>query len=180
MSQPSSPSPSPNLDRSLSLLLASTGIAVGMLGWKGLVEIIPADPAWSSTAVRLGIAALALLPGAIVLWLMIATQMAARIVSGRFYPTEGRDTAFLHTNQRALTNTVEQSLCFVPALLALAAGVTGSFMPQVIALALVFAAARLVFWLGYLVRPVLRAPGMAASFATVTATLIGAVWAWLV
>lgn len=130
-------------------------------------------------AARLGSGALALLPGAIVLWLMIVTQMAARILSGRFNPTEGRDNFFLLTNQRAIGNTVEQSLCFYPALLALAAGVSAPHMPQVIALALIFAAARLAFWLGYLVRPVLRAPGMAATLATVTATIAGAVWAWL-
>lgn len=176
---PEPPSPSMNLNRSLSLLLASVGIAAGMLGWQGLVGVLPADPAWSSTAARLGIAALALLPGAIVLWLMIATQMAARMITGRLHPTEGRDTAFLRTNQRAIANTVEQSLCFISALLALAAGAAAPRMPQVIALALVFAAARLIFWVGYLIRPVLRAPGMAVSFTTVTVTLIGAVWVWL-
>ncbi|MSP05081.1 MAG: hypothetical protein EXR05_07545 [Acetobacteraceae bacterium] len=177
---PEPPNPGASVSRSVSLLLASTGIAAGILGWKSLLGIIPTDPAWSSMAARVGTAALALLPGAIVLWLMIATQMAARIVTGRFHPTEECDTAFMRLNQRAITNTVEQSLGFFPALLALAAGVAASFMPQVIALALVFAAARLIFWLGYLTRPALRAPGMAASFATLTATLIGAVWAWLV
>jgi uncharacterized membrane protein YecN with MAPEG domain len=105
--------------------------------------------------------------------------MVARMASGRIDPTDGRDTLFLLTNQRAIANTLEQSVCFIPALLALAAGVTAAVMPQVIALALVFAAARLVFWLGYLTRPVLRAPGMAATFVTVTATLGAAIWAWL-
>ena len=178
-----SPIPMPVLpatqSRGLSLLLASAGIAAGILGWHSVAGLIPPDPAWSSMAARLGTAALALLPGAIVLWLMIAAQMATRIISGRFNPTEGRDNHFLLINQRAIGNTVEQSLCFIPALLALAAGVGAPLMPKVIALALVFAAARLIFWLGYLARPVLRAPGMAATFVTVTATLAGAVWVWL-
>ncbi len=130
-------------------------------------------------ASRLGTAALALLPGTVVLWLMIAGQMATRIVSGRFNPTEGRDNHFLLINQRAIGNTMEQLLGFIPALLALAAGVTAAWMPKVIALALVFAVARLVFWLGYLARPVLRAPGMAATFATVTVTIAAAIWVWL-
>lgn len=181
MAQPPIPRPADpaTQSRGLSLLLASAGIAAGVLGWRGLTGLIPPDPAWSSMAARLGTAALALLPGAIVLWLMIAAQMATRIISGRFNPTEGRDNHFLLINQRAIGNTVEQSLCFIPALLALAAGVGAPLMPKVIALALVFAAARLIFWLGYLARPVLRAPGMAATFVTVTATLAGAVWVWL-
>ena len=169
----------PPQSRGLSLLLASAGIAAGVLGWHAIAGQIPPDPAWSSMATRLGTTALALLPSAAVLWLMILAQMAARMVSGRIDPTDGRETLFLLTNQRAIANTVEQSVCFIPALLALAAGVTGTVMPQVIALAVIFAAARLVFWLGYLARPVLRAPGMAATFVTVTATLAAAIWAWL-
>lgn len=74
---------------------------------------------------------------------------------------------------------MEQLLCFIPALFALAAGVTAALMPKVVALGLIFAAARLVFWLGYLARPVLRATGMAATFATVTATIAAAIWVWL-
>ena len=78
----------PVQSRGLSLLLASAGIAAFTLAWHGLVGMIPPDQAWSSMAARLGSGALALLPGAIVLWLMIVTQMAARILSGRFNPTE--------------------------------------------------------------------------------------------
>lgn len=175
-SQPVAPA---TQSRGLSLLLASAGIVAGALGWNGLSGSIVPDPAWSSMAARLGMAALALLPSAIVLWLMIAAQMATRIVTGRFNPTEGPDSNFLLVNQRVIGNTMEQLLCFVPGLLALAAGVSAALMPKVIALALVFAAARLVFWLGYLARPVLRAPGMAATFATTTATLTAAIWVWL-
>lgn len=172
------PAPQPQ-SRTLSLLLASAGIAAAVLGWRGLTELVPVDPAWTSMAPRLGSASLALLPAAIVLWLMIVTQMAARMLTGRINPTDGRDNTFLLTNQRAIANTVEQAVCFIPALLALAGGVTAAQMPQVVAVALAFAAARLVFWLGYLARPVLRAPGMAGTFTAVSATLAAAVWVWL-
>jgi len=171
--------PTPVPSRGLSLLLACAGIAAGVLGWRSLAVQVPTDPAWSSMAARLGAASLAMLPAAVVLWAMIATQMVARFVTGRFDPTDGTDGHFLRVNQRSIANTVEQSAIFLPALLALAAGVTAAPMPQIIALALVFAAARLLFWAGYLAHNLLRAPGMAATFATVTATLAAAIWVWL-
>jgi len=165
--------------RGLSVLLSVAGVVAAVLGWRALVGMVAPDPTWSSMAVRLGAAALALLPAALLLWLMVVAQMLARFVSAAFDPLSGADGYFLRLNQRVIANTVEQFLCFLPALLALAAGTSAARMPEVIALALVFAAARLVFWLGYLGGPVLRAPGMAATFAAVTAALAGAAWVWL-
>jgi uncharacterized membrane protein YecN with MAPEG domain len=52
-------------------------------------------------------------------------------------------------------------------------------MPAVLALGIVFALARIVFWVGYLAAPVLRAPGMAATLVTAIGTLGAAFWFWL-
>jgi uncharacterized membrane protein YecN with MAPEG domain len=93
-------------------------------------------------------------------------------------PLAGVDNRFLLVNQRALTNTVEQLAVFVPALLALAAGASSEQVPGVVALGLVFGVARLVFWGGYLIGPLLRAPGMAATFAVNLSALAAAVWVW--
>ncbi|HTW72227.1 MAG TPA: MAPEG family protein [Acetobacteraceae bacterium] len=136
-------------------------------------------PAASDPAQRMAVACAALLPSAAVLLAMIVVQMAARNVAGAIDPTAGRDTHFLQTNQRAITNTVEQLTLFVPSLLALAARVRPDTMRQVVALALVFALARIVFWIGYLLGARLRAPGMAVTLAVNVATLTAAAWAWL-
>lgn len=165
--------------RGLALLLAAIGVTAAVLGWRALAGIVPIDPAWSSMAARLGVAALALLPAAGVLWFFLVAQMACRLWTAAFEPLRAPDGAFLVTNQRIIGNTLEQLLVFAPSLLALAAGVPAARMAEVIALGLVFAVARLAFWLGYLVRPMLRAPGMAATFATTTASLGGAIWIWL-
>jgi len=165
--------------RGLTVLLSAAGVVAAVLGWRALVGFVPPDPIWSSMAVRLGVAALALLPAAFLLWLMVLTQMLARFIAGAFDPLARPDGFFLRLNQRVISNSAEQFLCFLPALLALAAGTSAARMPEVIALALVFAVARLVFWLGYLCGPMLRAPGMAATFAAVTAALAGAAWVWL-
>lgn len=117
----------------------------------------------------------ALLPAVCVLNLMIAVQMRLRAGSGAVDPLAGQDTRLLQVNQRAVTNTVEQLAGFAPALLALAAGAPSGWMPSVVSAGLVFGLMRLIFWGGYLLGPLLRAPSMAATFAINVSTLIAAV-----
>ena len=165
--------------RGLSLLLGVCGAVAAMLGWQMLVPYFPPDPAGSSMAVRLGQGCAALLPGALVLALMVLGQMALRFAAGIADPLAGHETRWLRVNQRVITNTVEQFSIFVPALLALSAGVTGARMREVTALGVVFAAARLVFWIGYLIAPIGRAPGMAATLVATLSALGAAAWFWV-
>ena len=120
----------------------------------------------------------ALLPGVLVLNLMIALQMLGAGMEQGDRSAGPRRQSLLQVNQRALTNTVEQLAGFVPALIALAAAAPPAWMPGVVALGVVFAVARLVFWGGYLIGPLLRAPGMAATVAVNVATFVTAVWVW--
>jgi hypothetical protein len=165
--------------RGLSLLLASCGMAGGLLIWRMLLPLVPQDAAADSMGARLGIALAGLLPAAAVLAAMILAQMVARFLAGVLDPRSGRETPFLITNQRVITNTVEQMAVFVPVLLACAAGATASRMPGVLALAGTFACARIVFWGGYLSAPIARAPGMAATALVNLAALVTAAWFWL-
>ncbi len=150
-----------------------------MLGWTALLPLMPLDPAASSTAVRLGLGAVALLPGAGVLALMLLTQMLGRAFTGRINPLAPGEPALLLINQRCISNTVEQFLVFLPAMLALSAAISGPRMADVMALGVVFAVARVVFWAGYLADPVARAPGMVATVTCNAAALVAAAWFWL-
>lgn len=165
--------------RALSLLFGGCGAVAALLGWWALAPRVPLDPGWTSMALRLGHGAVALLPGAGVLALMILAQMALRLAGGVVDPLAGRETRALLVNQRAIANTVEQFSIFSPALLALAAGVPGPRMADVVALGLVFAVARIVFWLGYLAAPAGRAFGMAATLVVTLGTLGAAAWVWV-
>ena len=165
--------------RGLSLLLGGCGAVAALLGWQMLVPMLVADPGGASMAIRLGAACVALLPAAVVLAVMILAQMALRFAAGVLDPLAGQETRLLRVNQRAIANTVEQFAVFAPALLALAAGLPGARMAEVAALGIVFAAARLVFWLGYLVVPIGRAFGMAATLCASLGTLAAAIWTWL-
>lgn len=145
--------------------------------WQGLARMLSVDVT-AGLAQRLGLACAALLPAVCVLNLMIVVQMRLRARTGAMDPLAGRDGASLQVNQRVLTNTVEQLTGFAPALLALAAGAGPGSMRFVVAAGFVFALARLVFWAGYMLGPVVRAPGMAATFAINISTLIAAIWVW--
>ena len=153
------------------------GLAVAYGVWRLLAGLIV--PAAGDEAHRMAVACVAMLPSAAVLLAMIVAQMMGRNVAGAIDPTAGRDSRFLVTNQRVISNTVEQLVAFVPALLALAAGVRAEKMGQVVALALVFALARVVFWVGYLAGARLRAPGMAVTLAVNVVTLVTAARVWL-
>lgn len=152
------------------------GLVVAYGVWRGLTGLI--TPVAVDAAQRMAVACVALLPCIGLLLAMIVVQMLTRAMTGAIDPTAGRDSHFLVTNQRVISNTVEQLVAFVPALLALAAGVRGDRMGQVVALALVFALARLVFWIGYLAGTRQRAPGMAATLAVNVVTLLTAAWTW--
>ena len=155
------------------------GAGAAIAGWQGLVANLPVVLA-AGLPERLGLACAALLPAVCVLDLMIVAQMALRARSGAVDPLAGGDNATLLVNQRALTNTVEQLAGFAPSLLALAAGVSSDRMRFVVAAGVVFAVARLVFWAGYILGPMMRAPGMAATFAINIGTLVAAIWVWCV
>jgi uncharacterized membrane protein YecN with MAPEG domain len=159
------------------ILRPAFGIVGAYLLWRVFAGILVIGPV-TGTAERIGFACVAMLPGVLVLHLMIALQMLVRALTRAVDPLAGVDSRVLQVNQRALTNTVEQIAGFVPALLALAAGAPPGWMPGVLALGLVFGAARLVFWGGYLMGPLLRAPGMAATFAVNVATFAAAVRVW--
>src|SRR5579859_7893789 len=90
--------------RALSLLLWGCGAAGAVLLWQALIEMLPAQPA-SSVAVRLGLAAVALLPGSAVLAAMVLVQMLARAATGRVNPMDGPEPAFFVVNQRCISNT---------------------------------------------------------------------------
>jgi uncharacterized membrane protein YecN with MAPEG domain len=169
----------PMATRRASLLSGTAGIVAGLLLWRLTSAVIPIGAEATSMALRLGLAAAAMLPCVAMLAAMILAQMGARFMLGAFDPTDGDEARFLRTNQRVISNSVEQLMIFAPALLALAGGAPHAAMPGVLALAVVFAFARLAFWAGYLAAPLARAPGMAATIAVNLATLLAAAWFWL-
>jgi hypothetical protein len=169
----------PGLQRVASVSLGGLGMAGGLLLWWGLRGLISEPAGASSMAVRLGLGLAALLPAATLLFAMVLASSAARFATAAFDPARRPDRPFLVLNQRVIANTAEQFLVFAPALLAWAAGAGATAMPGVLAAGVLFAAARLAFWVGYHAHTLARAPGMAATMAMNGLALASAALAWL-
>ncbi len=165
--------------RLVSASLALIGLAAAALMWWLLGGAITEPRGASSMAVRLGHAFASLLPAVLVLAAMIGAQMLMRFASAAFDPLSGRESRLLLVNQRVITNTVEQLAVFAPSLLAWAAGAEARAMPWVISLGIVFGAARLAFWIGYLIDPLARAFGMAPTAVASLIALGAAIRAWI-
>jgi hypothetical protein len=166
--------------RGVSALLASCGVVAAALLWQQLVGQITPFPGASSIAARLGLGFAFLLPSAALLWLMLLAQAATRFVIATVDPAAAEDGAFLRTNQRVISNSVEHGAVFAVAILGLAAGVDAPQMPAIAALCIVFTVCRITFWAGYLVTPIGRMVGMGPTLAITGVTLGWALKTWAV
>lgn len=159
--------------RLASVLLSSVGAALAAIETVLLARLF-ADATLASLAAGF----LALLPGAAVLAAMVLAQMGMRFVWAATDPASVEDPRPLRVGQRVIANTVEQAAIFAPSLVALAA-LEVAAAGWLLALGIVFALSRLLFWAGYALHPLGRAPGMGATVLVVLGTLVWAAWAGL-
>jgi len=97
------------------------------------------------------------------LFVMIAAVGNSRFLSDAIDPTKHAENAKLEIDGRVADNTLQQNFIFFVATLALSTVVPFKNLQIIWALAFVFVAARCVFWLGYRLNPLYRAPGMSAT-----------------
>jgi len=94
--------------------------------------------------------------------------MLIAVGNGRFFseaidPTRHKENTAMEINGRVADNTLQQNFVFTIATLALATIVPILYLQVIWALTIIFVVARLLFWLGYRMHPLYRAPGMAAT-----------------
>jgi len=99
-------------------------------------------------------------------FLLVVVQAVAltRLVTGAIDPLTDVPSNWRRVDMRVLANTVEQTLIFLPLLLAFAMVIKADESAWLTALPVAFVLARIVFWVGYRISPMGRAPGMAAGF----------------
>jgi uncharacterized MAPEG superfamily protein len=144
--------------RRVSLVGALVGTLLGWLLFALIVGLF-IGPLAATKADRLGYAATWLLPISILLFVMTLAVGAARFWSGGIDPTADADTRFIDISRRVLTNTVEQSLVFAFAALAMSVVTPAGQLGLLGALTILFVIARLLFWVGYLRSPFYRYAG---------------------
>lgn len=143
---------------------ASSGIATMVVTLLALSNLLPGIAADATAGERLAYAFQWIALAAQPLALAIASVGNARFSSEAINPMAGKESPETAINCRVVDNTVQQYLLFGAATLAVAAGSRGDQLGVVAAAAITFVIARLIFWIGYRVKPVYRAAGFASTF----------------
>jgi len=158
---------------------ASSGI-ISMIALVWLLsEAIPtpviADAPGDRLAYALPWAVLAVLP----FFAMIIAVGNARFLSEAIDPTAGKEDETMVVNGRVAENTLQQYVCFLAAMLALATLLPADKLSFVPAVAITFFIARIVFWIGYRIHPLYRAPGFSSTAYMNIFMFIAVLWLWL-
>ena len=166
-------------DQRIVAIGAVSGV-VGMvlLVW-GLSTAIDAralsDTAADRIAYALRWAVVAVLP----YFAMVAAVGNARFLSEAIDPTLGKEDQKTVVNGRVADNTLQQFVLFLVGMLGLAVTLPISRLSIVAAVALTFVFFRIVFWIGYRIHPLYRAPGFSSVAYMNLGMLLATLWLWL-
>jgi uncharacterized membrane protein YecN with MAPEG domain len=142
---------------------AASGVVLMVAGVWLLTDLLPqpsvADVAGDRIAYALRANVVALVP----FFIMLITIGNSRFLSDAIDPTRKLESQSMQIDGRVAANTLEQNFGFAVASLALSTLVPLHQLQVVWACAIVFVAARVVFWIGYRMNPLYRAPGMSAT-----------------
>jgi hypothetical protein len=161
-----------NRDQKTVAAGALSGVAAMLLSTWLLYAVLPSPEVLSQADAVLY--ALRWLPfAALPLLAMIAAVGNSRAMGPAIDPTLGNEDQAMQINIRVAGNTFEQFVLFAAASLGLAASIAPVQVRIIGAAAIVFAAARIAFWVGYRIHPLYRAAGFAGT-AYLNFGLIGA------
>ena len=100
---------------------------------------------------------------ALPLFIMIAAVGNARFLGKAIDPTQHKEDHKLIVNGRVADNTTQQFLLFLVGITALSTVLPIQKIGYVAAVAVTFVVCRIVFWVGYRIEPLYRAPGFAST-----------------
>ena len=142
---------------------AASGIIAMVLGVWLLTLVLPTPRMAGTLAERLAYALRANVVAVLPLFVMIVTVANSRFLSEAIDPTRHAESATMEIDGRVVDNTLQQNFVFALALLAVSTLAPLQSLQVVWACTIVFVVARSVFWAGYRMNPLYRAPGMAAT-----------------
>jgi len=150
-------------EQKIVALGAASGIVTMAVSVWILTSVLPTPPISDALAERLGYALRANVFALVPFFVMLITIGNSRFLSEAIDPTRRAESAPMQIDGRVAENTLQQNFVFAVASLALSTTVPLHHLQVVWACAIVFVLARFVFWLGYRINPLYRAPGMSAS-----------------
>jgi hypothetical protein len=166
-------------DQRTVLVGALSGI-IGMilLVWL-LSRLIHAPFIDDQPAARLAYALKWAVVAAVPFFAMIVAVGNARFLSEAIDPTRNKDDPAMQVNGRVANNTEQQLLLFVIGLLALSVSMPFERLSFVPALSITFVIARVIFWIGYRIHPLYRAPGFSSVAYMNLFMFVAVFWLWL-
>ena len=142
---------------------AASGIVLMALSVWGLTTVLPAPAIADTPGDRLAYALRANIVAIVPFFIMLITVGNSRFLSEAIDPTRGAESASMQIDGRVADNTLQQNFVFALASLAVSTIVSLQYLQVIWACTIVFVIARCVFWAGYRLNPLYRAPGMSAS-----------------
>jgi hypothetical protein len=142
---------------------AATGVVTMALSVWGLTSILPPPDIANAFDERLAYALRANIVAIVPYFIMLITIGNSRFLSEAIDPTRRAESRSMEIDGRVADNTFQQNFVFVVATLALSTVVPLAHLQVVWACTIVFIVARSIFWIGYRINPLYRAPGMSAT-----------------
>ena len=155
---------------------AVSGIAGMMLLVWAIATYFPQPGVIDSTGDRLAYAfrwsVIAVLP----LFAMLVAVGNARFASEAIDPTLGKESPKMIVDGRVADNTLQQFICFLVGICALSVSLPIERISYVPAVAITFVICRIVFWVGYRIHPLYRAPGFSSTAYMNAFMYIAVIW----
>ncbi len=142
---------------------AASGVLAMALSVWALTKFLPPPGIADSLGERLAYALRANIVAIVPLFIMFITVGNSRFLSEAIDPTRRAESRSMEIDGRVADNTLQQNFVFAIASLSLSTIVPLDHLQVVWSCVIVFVVARAVFWLGYRINPLYRAPGMSAT-----------------
>jgi len=142
---------------------AASGVAGMALSVWFLTSVLPTPVITDTLGERLAYALKANIVAIVPFFIMLITVGNSRFLSEAIDPTRRAESRSMEIDGRVADNTLQQNFVFAIASLSLSTIVPLHQLQVVWACVIVFVVARAVFWLGYRLNPLYRAPGMSAT-----------------
>ena len=143
------------------------GAASGIAGMVLLVWLIstlmPQPQVIDAPGNRLAYAARWSVVAVLPLFAMLVAVGNARFLSEAIDPTLGKESQKMVVDGRVADNTLQQFVCFLVGITALSVSVPIGWISVIPAVAISFVICRIVFWIGYRIHPLYRAPGFSST-----------------
>lgn len=163
--------------------IVAIGAASGVIGmivmvWL-LARVIPASAIPDTAADRIAYALRWATPAALLFFFMVAAVGNARFKSEAIDPTAGKESPRMIVDGRVADNTLQQLVLFLVGLLGLSVTLPPERLSVIAAVAITFVVARSIFWFGYRIHPLYRAPGFSSTAYLNLGMLLATLWLWI-